>query len=145
MKHSFSMLSDHLALAGSPGGSCSSKSWFTVRNRLSVGWALAGHEDRHGFCLVPTVSPTWLMGLGFKCFIPRAFTLQVRSRPHCTVRVPLSTELFPGAMTTGWKFPWPSTSSLGTGAPSAEAANLQYEAWLSAVTSSTLGLTSTLT
>lgn len=104
-----------------------------------------GMRTGMGFFLVPTVSPTWLMGLGFKCFILRAFTLQVRSRPHCTVRVSLSTELFPGAMTTGWKFPLPSTSSLGTGVPSAEAANLQYEAWLSAVTSSTLGLTSTLT
>lgn len=145
MKHWLSMSSDHFALAGSPGGSCSSKSWFTVRKRHSAGWALAGHEDRHGFCFVPTVSPIWLMGLGFKCFIPRAFTRQVRSRPHCAVRVSLSTELFPWAMTTGWKFPLPSTSSLGTGVPSAEAANLKYEAWLSAVTSSTLGLTSTLT
>lgn len=67
------------------------------------------------------------MGLGSKCFIPRAFTRQVRSRPHCALRVSLGTELFPWAI-AGWKFPLPSTSSLGTGVPSAEATNLKYEA-----------------
>lgn len=132
-------ISDHFALAGTSTGSCSSKPWFADRKRPSACWALAEREDMHRLCFVPTVSLIWLMQLGFTC-------LPSRFGPGPTVlRTSLSTELFPLGYDNRMEIPLPSTSSPGTGAPSAEATNLKYEAWLSVVTSSTLGLTSTLT
>lgn len=132
-------ISGHFALAGTSTGSCSSKPWFADRKRPWACWGLAGHGDKHRLSFVPTVSLIWLMRLGFT-------HLPSRFGPGPTVlRASLSTELFPLGYDNWMEIPLPSTSSPGTGVPSAEATNLKYEAWLSVVTSSTLGLTSTLT
>lgn len=62
MKHSFSMLSDHLALAGSPGGSCSSKSWLQSEIDFQKAGLWLGMRTGMGFVLYPLLVQLDLWG-----------------------------------------------------------------------------------
>lgn len=88
-------ISDHVALAGTPTVSYSSKPRIAIRKRHSARWALAEHEGTHRLCFVPIISIIWLMGLGFTCLSPRGFILQVWSRPHYTEGLPQYRTLSP--------------------------------------------------
>lgn len=95
-----------LHLQSGPRSSFSSKPWFAVRKSTSVCWGLTGHE-RHLWVLFcthcSTVGLTWLIGLGFESFPQEGLLLQIQSRLPSAK----STELFPWAMTNGWKSPCP--------------------------------------